>query len=179
MTEQQQHVAFEQIVEQYADFAYNVAYRVLGNPEDARDAVQDAFISAYRNFGSFRQESKVTTWLYRIVVNASLMKLRKDKRSREMTAPESDEPRDIPDSSPDPEGVPEGAALNRELREHLQRGLAQLPEDLRVAVVLRDVQGLSNQEAAEVLETTVSAFKARLHRGRVQLRAHLEPYLQP
>lgn len=168
---------FDQIVENYADFAYNVAYRVMGNPDDAQDCVQDAFISAYRNLDKFRQDSKVSTWLYRIVVNACLMRLRKDRRAKTMTQPEGEVEQVLADPSPSAEEAPERAALNKELGQHLEAGLAALPDELRIAVTLRDVQGLSNVEAAEVLETTVSAFKARLHRARVQLRSYLEPYL--
>ena len=76
---------FEAIVEEFSDFVYNVAFRMMGKPEDAEDVAQEAFLSAYRAFHRFRGESKVTTWLYRITVNAALMKLRKEKRSRTLT----------------------------------------------------------------------------------------------
>ena len=76
---------FNTIVEKYADFVYNVAFRMMGTPEDAEDVSQDAFLSAYRAFERFRGESRVTTWLYRITVNAALMKLRKEKKARTLT----------------------------------------------------------------------------------------------
>jgi RNA polymerase sigma-70 factor (ECF subfamily) len=81
-TEGQTERDFEAIVEEYGDFVYNLTYRVLGNQADAEDAAQDAFLQAYRNFHRFRGESKVSTWLYRIAVNAALMKLRKDRNAR-------------------------------------------------------------------------------------------------
>lgn len=168
---------FHEIVEQYTDYVYNVAYRILGNPDDARDAAQEAFLSAYRNYHRFRGQAKVTTWLYRIAVNASLMKLRKEKTARRVVQSGDVADREIPNTSPSVDEAPERAALNSELRQRLQHGLSQLPEELRVAVVLRDVQGLSNQEAADVLEISVPAFKARLHRGRLQLREMLAEYL--
>lgn len=163
---------FEGIVEEYGDFVYNLTYRVLGNQADAEEAAQDAFLSAYRNFQKFRGESKVSTWLYRIAVNAALMKLRKDKNKRTLTHSGYD---DLQLVSP-AEG-PERLALNSELREHLQQGLDMLTDNLKTAVVLRDVQGLNNEEAAEVLKISVSSLKARLHRGRVLLRQHLQEYL--
>jgi RNA polymerase sigma-70 factor (ECF subfamily) len=164
---------FEGIVEQYGDFVYNLTYRILGNHADAEDAAQDAFLAAYRNFGRFRGEAKVRTWLYRIAVNAALMKLRRDRNKKMMTQTGYE---DVQLTSP-AEG-PEKLALNSELWEHLEQGLELLPPNLRTAIVLRDVQGLSNEEAAEVLEISVSSLKARLHRGRVLLRRYLLDYIE-
>ena len=164
---------FESIVEQYSGLVYSVAYRILDNQADAEDASQEAFISAYRNFHRFRGQSAVSTWLYRIAVNASLMKLRKDRRKDFLTQYGYDETLLVSRL----EG-PESAALNSELREKLEKGLVLLPPQLRAAVVLRDVQGLSNEEAAEILGGTVSALKSKLHRGRVLLRKHLEEYIK-
>ena len=152
--------SFEQIVEQYSDFVYNVSYRVLSNQADAEDAVQETFISAYRNFERFRGDSSVSTWLYRIAMNASLMKLRKDRRKDYLTQTGYDDTQLVSWV----EG-PESAALNTELREQLEHGLAMLPAQLRSVVVLRDVQGLSNEDAAEVLGSTISSLKSKLHMG--------------
>ncbi len=163
---------FENIVEEYGDFVYNLTYRILGNHADAEDAAQDAFLAAYRNFHRFRGESKVSTWLYRIATNAALMKLRKDRNPRTLTQTGYDE---LQLTSP-LEG-PEKLALNSELRQHLEERLELLPPNLKTAVVLRDVQGLSNEEAAEVLNISVSSLKARLHRGRVLLRQHFQEYV--
>ena len=163
---------FESIVESYSDFVYNLAFRIMGNAADAEDAVQDAFLSAYRNFDRFRGESTVSTWLYRITVNACLMKLRKEKRRRTLTNTAIEDTM-IADWS----DAPTRAALNSELKSKLEEGLQALPPQLRIAVVLRDVQGLSNDEAASVVDTSVSSLKARLHRGRVLLRKHLSDYV--
>jgi RNA polymerase sigma-70 factor, ECF subfamily len=163
---------FEEVVERYTDLVYNVAYRYMGNPHDAEDVVQDAFLSAYRAWDRFRGESRVTTWLYRIATNAALMKIRKGKRGRELTQTGLDDI-DIPDMGMSPE---QGAA-NAELGAKLNEGIAMLEPNLRTAVVLRDVQGMSNTEAAEVLEITVSSLKSRLHRGRLLLRKHLSDYV--
>ena len=163
---------FDEIVEKFGDLVYNVAYRIMGNQADAEDAVQDAFISAFRNFYRFRGDSSVSTWLYRIAVNASLMKLRKDRRREYLTQTGYDDTR----LASWTEG-PEAAALSSELRAKLEGGLELLPPQLRAVVVLRDVQGFSNDEAAEILKTSVPALKSKLHRGRVLLRKHLEDYV--
>jgi RNA polymerase sigma-70 factor (ECF subfamily) len=163
---------FQDIVEEFGNFVYNLTYRILGNHSDAEEAAQDAFLAAYRNFHRFRGESKVSTWLYRIATNAALMKLRKDRNKRTLTQTGYDEMQ----LTSHLDG-PERLALNSELRQHLEEGLDLLPPNLKAAVVLRDVQGLSNEEAAEVLEISVSSLKARLHRGRVLLRQHLQDYI--
>lgn len=165
---------FTKLAEEHSGFVYNVAYRMLGNQHDAEEVAQDAFISAYRARDRFRGDAQPTTWLYRITVNAALMRLRKEKRRREMTVTEDDRP-DAP--STDWTQSPVASAMNSELGEHIQEAIDQLPDDLRTAVVLRDVQGLSNDEAADVLEVSISALKARLHRGRVALRQLLAEYL--
>ena len=162
---------FDEIVEAYSNFVYNVAYKMMGNPHDAEDVAQDAFLSAYRAFGRFRGESRVTTWLYRITVNAALMRLRREQRRNSLRwvgienleVPSWDE-------------APEPSAINSELGEKIQEGIARLPPELRAVVVLRDVAGLSGREAADALDITVSALKSRLHRARVLLRQHLAEY---
>ena len=177
MTEQERPApsaeAFSAIVEKYADLVYNVAYRMLGDPHDAEDAAQDAFLSAHRAWGRFRGESEISTWLYRIATNAALMKLRKERRTRYLVDTGYEE-QEIPDWR----RGPESSALDQELQDRIAAGITMLPPDLRAAVVLRDVQELSNTEAADAIGITVSALKARLHRARVLLRKHLEGYLR-
>ena len=165
--------AFVEVVEQYSELAYNVALRMLRNPADAEDAVQEAFISAYKAFPRFRGQSKASTWLYRIVVNACLMKIRKEKSRSKYLTDTGFEDMVVPDWRDDPED----AAVNGELRDTIQLGLDQLSPELRTTIVLRDVQGFSTEEAAQILGLSAAAFKSRLHRGRVQLRKHLAEYL--
>ena len=164
---------FSDIVERYSDPAYRIALRMLQNAADAEDAVQEAFISAYRSFSNFKGQSKVTTWLYRIVVNACLMKIRKEKSRANYLTETGYDDAVVHDWRNDPEK----AAMNAELRDVLQRGLGRLGPELRTVIVLRDVQGLSCPEAAEALDITVASFKSRLHRARVLLRKYLEGYL--
>ena len=164
---------FSDVVENYADFAYNVAYRMLRNAEDAEDAVQEAFISAYRAFSSFKGQSKVSTWLYRIVVNSCLMKIHKAKSRAKYMVETGYNDEVIQDWGNDPEEE----AVNSELREVVESKLQDLSPELRAAVVLRDVQGLSTEEAAQSMGLSIAAFKSRLHRGRILLRKSLSVYL--
>ena len=164
--------AFADMVEEYTGFAYNVAYRMLRNVEDAEDAVQEAFISAYRAFSTFKGQSKLSTWLYRIVVNACLMRIRKEKARSKYLLETGYNDAVVTDWG----NHPEEAAINSELRDVVESGLQSLSPDLRAAVVLRDVQGLSTEEASTALKLSIAAFKSRLHRGRILLRNHLSEY---
>ncbi len=166
---------FQEIAEKHAGFVYNVALRIVGNPHDAEEAAQDAFLSAWKSRDRFRGDAQPTTWLYRIAVNAALMRLRKDKRRRLADVPEESQ---AEVAAPERDQSPVAAAINAELGDRLKSAIVELPEDARVAVVLRDVQGLSNEEAAAVLEISVPALKARLHRGRVALRDRLAGFIK-
>ncbi len=163
---------FTEIVEQYSDLAYSVAFRMLRNAEDAEDAVQEAYISAFKALPNFKGQSKLSTWLYRVVVNACLMKIRKEKSRAKYISENTFDDALIFDWKNDPEE----AAVNSELRSTLEGGLGLLSPDLRAAVVLRDIQGLSTEEASEVLSISVASLKSRLHRARVLLRKHIEAY---
>ena len=164
--------SFTEMVEQYSDLAYSVAFRMLRNAEDAEDAVQEAYISAFKALPTFKGQSKLSTWLYRIVVDACLMKIRKDKSRAKYIAEKDYDDAIVYDWKNDPED----AAVNSELRSVLEMGLDQLSPDLRVAVVLRDIQGLSTEESAETLNISIASLKSRLHRARVLLRKHLDGY---
>ena len=129
---EQESLDFDAVVEQYSDFVYNVAFKMMGKPEDAQDVAQEAFISAFRAFHRFRGESRVTTWLYRITVNAALMRLRKEKRARTLTRTGLEDV-DVVDWSPGPERL----AITGELGEKLQEGIASLEPDLRASVILK------------------------------------------
>jgi RNA polymerase sigma-70 factor (ECF subfamily) len=159
-----------------------VARRILVNEEDARDAVQDAFISAFRSMKSFDAGSKLSTWLHRIVVNACLMKLRSRRRRPE----ESIEPL-LPTFLEDGhhagrfrawEDDTHGDMERRERSEVVRRCIAQLPETYRTVLMLRDIEGLGGEETARLLETTPNAVKIRLHRARQALRTLLDPHFQ-
>ena len=161
---------FSSVIEEYSDLSYNVAFRILHQREDAEDAVQEAFLSAYRAFPSFKSQSKVSTWLYRIVVNTCLMKIRKDRTRAKYLTQTGYEDTVVHDWT----NNPERSAEDSELQDRIWEGLSRLSPELRAAVVLRDVQEFSTHEAAEMLDISLPSFKSRLHRGRVLLRKYLE-----
>lgn len=160
---------------------YNVALKLLGDEQEAEDVLQETFMSAFEALDSFEARSKLSTWLYRIVYNASLMRLRKRKQ---MTAFSLDRPTLDGDGLEMPmrqqlvdwSAVPDDELLTAEAREEMDRAIAELPEALRSTFVLRDIQGLSGAETAEVLGITVQAVKTRLHRARMRLRDRLSDY---
>lgn len=149
-----------------------VATRVLGNPVDAEDAVQDALVNALRAIGGFRGEAELTTWLHRVTVNCALMKLRREGRRREVRETDL-----APFAEGDARAVeaadPADSALVAIAREEDRRlvhdALGRLPEIYRSAVALSDLQGLTNEEAARRLGVSPEAFKSRLHRARRDL----------
>src|SRR5439155_1636178 len=141
---------------------------------DAAEALQDAFLSAYRGLKNFKVESTFSTWLYRIATNASLMKYRKRRDNhfslaQSQSANEDAETLQLPDWSTQP--VTE--LLNAETREIMDEAIQRLPEELRVVFFLRDLEGKSYAEVAEILEVSVAAVNSRLHRARVLLRERL------
>jgi len=171
--------AFEQLVKRYDGRLFSIAQHVTHNREDAQDAVQEAFLKVFRKLTQFRENSQFSTWLFRITVNESLMKLRKQRSAREVSIDEDFQseqdvtPLDVADWAPDPEELYRGS----ELRNILRRTLQELRPGLRVVFVLRDIEGLSTEQTAEVLELTSVAVKARLWRARLQLRERLSKYL--
>jgi RNA polymerase sigma-70 factor (ECF subfamily) len=173
--------AYRRLVDLNSAPVYNVALKLLGDEQEAEDVLQETFLSAFEALDRFEGRSKLSTWLYRIAYNASLMRLRKRKQ---MTTFSLDRPLhdDDGDSMPEPRhlvdwsAVPDDRLLTAEARQEMDRAIAALPESLRAAFVLRDVQGLSGAEAAEILGISVQAVKNRLHRARLQLRDHLSSY---
>jgi RNA polymerase sigma-70 factor (ECF subfamily) len=165
--------AFEQVVAEYAERLYNIALRITGSSPDAEDAVQEAFVNAYRHLNQFRGDASPRTWLYRITVNAALHRVR-ERAPREY----AEEPGEALEEAADWSAASEDPAVAAELRERLEAALDHLAPDFRAAVVLRDVEGLSAREAAAVLNISEAALKSRLHRGRVLLREMLGDYLR-
>ena len=164
---------FTDFVEDNYRMAYSVALRIVRNAADAEDAVQDAFLQAYRAFDRFQGRSKETTWLYRLVTNSALMKIRKESRHLRHNAGIAAEDVQVADNAPGPEQEAEA----NEVLGFVEQALGHLAPDLRTAVVLRDVEGFSTDEAAEIVGVSRPAFKARLHRGRLELRQILLPQL--
>jgi RNA polymerase sigma-70 factor (ECF subfamily) len=152
--------AFGELVRRHRDRMWAVALRTLRDPEEAADALQDAFISAFRAAGSFRAESQVTTWLHRIVVNACLDRVR--RRSARATTP-------LPDSGPNEPAVPRDAMSDRETQLAVSHALGTLPIEQRAAIVLVDVEGYSVAETAAILGVAEGTVKSRCARGRAKL----------
>jgi RNA polymerase sigma-70 factor, ECF subfamily len=170
--------AFRELVERHSSTVYNLALRMMNNPQEAEEVLQETFISAFRALDRFEGRSQLGTWLYRIAYNAALMRLRK----RELATSSIDEPHvndegeELPRQLIDWTGLPDDVVLSRELHEVLGKAVGTLPETLRSVFVLRDIEGLSTAEVAETLSLTETNVKVRLHRARMALREHLTSY---
>lgn len=172
--------AFEQLVREQTPILLRVAGRLLHSDDEARDAVQDAFIAAFRGLPRFRGESRLGTWIYRIAVNAALARLRARAGADEVSLDEwlprfSDDGHAAEAAEPWPaDAGPE----RREVRERVRQAIDRLPETHRTVLVLRDIEELSTDEAAEALGITPGAVKVRLHRARQALRTLLDPWMR-
>jgi RNA polymerase sigma-70 factor, ECF subfamily len=172
--------AFEQLVGRYDRKLLRIAQHVTHNREDAQDAVQEAFLKAFQHLAQFREDSQFSTWLIRITVNQSLMKLRKQRSVREVSLDEDFQtdgdilPIEVADWAPNPEE----RYRTSELRDILAKMLEDLQPILRTVFVLRDIEGLSIVQTAEVLDLSHTAVKARLWRARLQLRERLNKYFR-
>lgn len=172
--------AFSELVRRYDRNIFRIAQHITHNEEDAQDVVQDAFLKAYQNLGQFQGQSKFYTWLVRIAVNEALMRLRKRRTDRTVSLDEDVEteegsmPREVADWSPNPEQIYGQSELGDILRKTIQG----LPHGFRTVFVLRDIEGLSTEETAEMLGLSVPAVKSRLLRARLQLRERLARYFK-
>jgi RNA polymerase sigma-70 factor (ECF subfamily) len=174
--------AFEALLRRYMARLLSVARRFLRNEEDARDAVQDAFVAAFRGIEAFQSGSKLSTWLHRIVVNACLMKLRTRRRHPEEGI-DALLPRFQPDGHQVEDSIDwsisaEEIVQREETRELVRRSIAELPESYRVVLLMRDIEELSTEETAQALGITAAAVKVRLHRARQALRTLLDRQLR-
>jgi len=160
-------VAFEQLSSAYADRIFMLLLRLLGDRGDAEDIAQEVMLRAWRAIGTFRGNSSYFTWLYRIAVNEANRALQRRAR-RPSSVPIGPDELQLPGSSLDDPAL---RAETRELRGALLRALRDLPPELRIAIVLRDIEGLSTQDAAEVAGLRQAAFKSRLHQARLRVRA--------
>ena len=164
--------AFADIVRRHERRLRIVLLRILDDARDVEEAVQDAFVQTWRNLDRYRADAAFFTWLYRIGVNAALARAR---RKEHVLVPletlEAEGGSRVPS-----ELLPESAAEAHDLRARILAALGQLPLEHREAVVLRDIAGLSNDEVAQALGVSLAAAKSRIHRGRLELRALLEPH---
>jgi len=173
--------AFESVIRLNGPRMLAAARRILANEEDARDAVQEAFLSGFRSIERFQGGSRLSTWLHRIAINAALMRLRALRRSPEQEI-DSLLPRFTEDGHH--EAVPrrwseaaDEPVLRDELRSLVRASIERLPDTYRVALLLRDIEELTNEEVAEQLGVSVNAAKIRVHRARLALRHLLDRHL--
>jgi len=169
---------FARLVETYSPLVFRLGMKILNNPQDAEDVLQETFIKAYRHLAGFDGRSSLSTWLYRIATNEALMTLRRkrpetisiDEPAADETEPQ--EPLQIVDWC----CMPEEELMSAEGRVYLDKAIDDLPLSLRLVFALRDIEGLSTHETAEVLNISEMAVKTRLSRARLRLREQLSTY---
>ncbi len=169
--------AFRELMERYKSRAFHVAMGITGNPDDALDVVQEAFVKAYYNLKEFRFGSNFYTWFYRLLVNLGIDRWRKSSKGR--TVPLDDARLSDDDTPPDAvvsPRSPEEIAQDRQLADALTAAIGRLPEYHRAVVVLREVDGLSYEEIAQVLKCSVGTVMSRLHYARAKLKEALKGF---
>lgn len=177
------HKAFAEIVRTYEDLVYSFAFKVCRNKDKASETLQDTFVNVYRKLDQFDHRSKFTTWLYSIVTNNCLMKNRKTKLDgASISIDAAPFPHDGDDHNRDDviqewKSTPLDKLMNNELKGLLDNAIQKLPGDYRIVFILRDVEGRSAEETANILKLTVPAVKSRLRRARVFLREQLNRYM--
>lgn len=168
--------AFDEVYERFGELVYNLALRLSGNREEAADLTQEIFLRVYRHLGSFGGRSTLKTWIFRVALNHCRDRL---SRFSPATLPIEDGMEDGSTTLADPARSPEEMALAADDGRRVAEGLSRLPQVFREAVVLRDLEGLSYEEIAEVLGTRVGTVRSRIARGRDQLRSLLESGYEP
>ena len=173
---------YAELVERYQDFALRLALGLLGNDEDARDAAQEAFISAYRSLSTFRARAKFSTWLYRIVINECKDVYRRRARQPMIVARAGGPEPELSGEEywidvEDPSADPTRRAANHELARHLQQAMTRLPPKQRTAFVLHHLQGLPLEDVAAIMNCRAGTVKAHIFRATTTLRTALQPWL--
>jgi RNA polymerase sigma-70 factor, ECF subfamily len=168
---------FEELINRYSTKVFNLAMRITRNQEDAEDVLQDVCTTVFTKISSFEGKSQFSSWLYRVAMNSSFMKIRSRKRRRTVSI------EDLDPSSNQNWGTNRSELTDidtmttrHELREAIERAVDALPNEYKAIFVLRDIDGLSNQSVSEVLELSVPAVKSRLHRSRLLMREQLQPH---
>ena len=164
--------AFEELVRRHADRLYGVVLRFSGEPTEAEEVVQETFLRAWRGIGSFERRAQFFTWLYRIGLNEA-----KRRATRRPPADTLSVEQGALESFPDMRQAPERRAEQSEVRAALERAVRGLPAKYRAPLILRDIEGLSTQQAAAIMGLREAAFKSRLHRARLAVRAAVEKHL--
>jgi RNA polymerase sigma-70 factor (ECF subfamily) len=168
--------SFEELISRYAQKAFSLASRLTKSPEDAEEVLQDVFVTVFRKIEGFQSKSSFSSWLYRITVNCSFMKLRKKRQNRSVSI--EDLPLALQKSLRSAKNAPhetEIVTLRHELGEAIESAIQRLPEEYRPVFILRDVDGLTSREVGKILSLSIPAVKSRLHRSRLMLRRTLKP----
>ena len=175
--------AVEELAAAYGSRIYQLAYRYMKNHEDAEEVAQDVLMKVTRKIQYFRGDSALSSWIYRITFNAAMSRLRNARFSRPfevpedaLRTPEGGERTRLPREAADWSSLADEAVLRGQLRERLDEAMKDLPTIYRVPVILRDLEGLSTEEASAVLKVKAQTLKSRLHRGRLILRKRLEDF---
>jgi RNA polymerase sigma-70 factor, ECF subfamily len=173
---------FVKLVRRYERALYNFGMKMCGEPRDAEDVVQDTFFNVFRYLESFRYETKFKNWLYRIATSSCIKKRRKSKFApeRELSLDEFMPPDEamVDHQAPAWATLPLDRVLNEELSQILRQAIVTLPDKYRVVLVLRDIEGFSTEESAQILNLTPANIKVRLHRARLFLRDILKTYFK-
>ena len=165
---------FNQLVSRWERPIYALAYRTLGREEDARDVVQEAFLRAFRGLKGFRGQAKFSSWLYRITLNLCRDWIRRERRAPVAQLPEGVDPIEVADERMAPTESVEDLVARKEMSEAVARALTDLPEEQRIAILLKEFHGLTLQEIADQLDCPLSTVKTRLYQGLTVLRRRLE-----
>jgi RNA polymerase sigma-70 factor (ECF subfamily) len=173
--------AFEELVDRYDDKIYRLAYRFVRNETEAKEIVQDTFLSVWRKLDTFKGDAQFGSWLYRVAANAALMRLRAQRRHPEVSTEELpldylDNYGHLPTPGENWAKRPDDELQSDELRRRIQKAVDELPEIYRTVFLVRDVEGLSTEETAEVLQISIPTVKTRLHRARLALRDAISRY---
>lgn len=176
------HDLFPELVQRYQGVLYNFGMRMCAESRDAEDMVQDTFLNVFKYIDGFRYETQFRNWLYRIATSACVKKRRRSKYApeRELSLDEflpSDEAK-MASRTPDWATKPLDRVLNEELGHILRKAVLDLPENHRVVLVLRDIEGFSTEESAQILNLSAANIKVRLHRARLFLRDKLKTYFE-
>jgi RNA polymerase sigma-70 factor (ECF subfamily) len=166
--------SFNQLVTRWERPIYALAYRTLGREEDARDVVQEAFLRAFRGLRGFKGQAKFSSWLYRITLNLCRDWIRRERRAPVVQVPEGTDPIDLADQRASPTESVEDLVARREMSRAVARAMTDLPEEQRMAILLKEYHGLTFQEIADMLECPLSTVKTRLYQGLSMLRRRLE-----
>jgi RNA polymerase sigma-70 factor (ECF subfamily) len=172
--------AFEQLIFDYQKKAYNIALRIMGNQEDAKDMCQEAFIRIFKSIEGFKEQSSFSTWMYRIITNVCLDEIRKRKKSDTVSIDSTFETQDgeIHYEIVSEDDTPEEAYIRTEKKRLILKTINELNEEYKTAIVLRDIQGFSYEEIANILCCSIGTVKSRINRGRNILKDKLRTVLE-